>query len=383
MTDIDFDELDRAVSSLMDQHSNQGTDQGAAPSFDESTSRSHSTTVANRTDSVADATRSSAASAGGASTPSAAADAATSSTPTPVAAPIQRRAGRVIMDVVPPTNRTAPARPMATKSPSREGAAITPAEDVRGDEASAAPVQPPTPSADLDLNLEAGVPLDNMPVQPESDFTSPLESPFIEGVSVDKRPLGQRISDEELAEKLQFDQPEPVADAMPDPISFEAERSDTVSDAPVEDIHSHVMGGDPWFSEGDTDNTLTETPLRPELQPDILAVEAASIPDPTTSATPASAEPKLAPEAPAPASPVASGTKDVGPSTPGDIRPQYTAEPSDAPEPGGIFEAAVNAPQPLKHPEKKRSGWLAVVWILLLVVLGAGGGAIAWYFLLQ
>jgi len=60
------------------------------------------------------------------------------------------------------------------------------------------------------------------------------------------------------------------------------------------------------------------------------------------------------------------------------IAQQYKIKPpQDAAEHAPIYDSH---PEPLSHPAKAKSGWLTVLWILGLVLLGAGGAA-ALYFL--
>lgn len=64
------------------------------------------------------------------------------------------------------------------------------------------------------------------------------------------------------------------------------------------------------------------------------------------------------------------------------ITQQYKEQPSTDDQPSGAIFDTEAYHQPLSHPEKKRSGALIVVWILVLILLGAGIGAGVYFYVL-
>jgi hypothetical protein len=66
------------------------------------------------------------------------------------------------------------------------------------------------------------------------------------------------------------------------------------------------------------------------------------------------------------------------PAGPASITQQYTEQPSANQQSGSIYDTE-NYHQPLAHNAKKRSGAWVILWIFLLVILGAGAG-VAFYF---
>lgn len=171
-----------------------------------------------------------------------------------------------------------------------------------------------------------------------ADWSKPLESPFLPDAKVEKRPLGGTGSDFEVSSLSATPEEEPQelleapeeellleANTLPDPIEFASHQADTPEEPPKE-----------------------ETP-----EPTVLPVEA------------------LAPVSPAPEEP----------STPIAITQQYKEKPSDEQESGAIYDTE-SYHQPLVKPPKKRSGAWTVLWIILLVLLGAGVGVACYFYVL-
>lgn len=77
------------------------------------------------------------------------------------------------------------------------------------------------------------------------------------------------------------------------------------------------------------------------------------------------------------------GDSDTAPArlTPASISQQYKEQPNTGDQTHTpIYDTVQFAPEPLTHPVKKKTGWLWVLWVILLLGLGAGG-AIALYVL--
>jgi hypothetical protein len=191
----------------------------------------------------------------------------------------------------------------------------------------------------------------------EDTTPEPLTSPFISDAKVEKRPLGGPATETPVAEPA---------------VTTAAAEEDQV-----------VPGDDP-------DDQLPATAadvapiLPPELQKDLMAIETDG--DTSAPAAEAAAETPAEPtkeEAKAEAS-VAEKAEPVAetpvPAGPASIPQQYKEEPSTGDQTnGGIYDTN-NYHQPLAHPVKKKSGWLWIVWILLLLIIGGGGAAVLYLF---
>jgi hypothetical protein len=64
------------------------------------------------------------------------------------------------------------------------------------------------------------------------------------------------------------------------------------------------------------------------------------------------------------------------------ITQQYKEQPSTTDQPSGAIFDTEAYHQPLAHPEKKRSGAMIIVWIVALILLGAGIGAGVYFYVL-
>jgi hypothetical protein len=362
MKELDFDELDRAVNTLMSDVSKtpvpQASDDDTTTTLDIPTTLSDDQPVPVFTPPV-EPTVSSA------------------TLPRSIPAPAARRGGR-FMDVVHPSSDmksvTAPARPISrqgvTVAPSsvdRPVETTTPASVI--DEAPAAPVEsqawpdpldmvgyqrePDTTTPPVEVSmpeLVSAAPLEELaaPVIDEvtPDEEQPLLTPFLSDTKVEKRPLGTNSTDE----------PDhtPVSTAVV-PESETPNAEDQLSAMPE----------------------LSPVVLPAELQTDVLSIESDTTTDTaqdvlTTSPNEAAGEIKT------------EATPEVAvPTGPTSIQQQYTEQPSTGDQTtGGIYDTD-SYHQPLAHPAKKKSGWVWVVWVLVLLILGAAGGAIAYLYLLK
>lgn len=228
------------------------------------------------------------------------------------------------------------------------------------------------PGADISATVPATDLIDD-----DSDM-QPLASPFLPDAKVEKRPLGgapvdEAKNDENQAEELGRTPAVGVVAADDTAIENAAEQ------LPV-------------------DPAIVERPLPPELQSDLMAIETdggtiadlAKTPEKdevsatgkpeekTPDAIPSPAQDKkpLA-ETVAVASVVAPATTLAGPTS---IPQQYHEEPTTSDQTNGAIYDTDSYHQPLAHPAKTKSGWLWIIWILLLLMVG-GGGAVALYFL--
>jgi hypothetical protein len=287
--DIDFDELDRAVSSA------------SAPS----------PTPADET-------------------PSDAIAVTNRSTPRPDAtpAPAARRSSGRFMDVVHPSSD------MRTSSNEPERSVPRESEDEKSEERSVERTSDwPDPLDFHGFNADEPEKTEEAPtpepalVEPEPP--QPLESPFLSDTKVEKRPLGAFSTTETPA----ANEPDTLLLEAPDEELLTAKTEEKVEEAP------------------------TPEPVIEE------AVEEGT-PQPVIEPTP---EPTPIQEAP------------QGPTS---ITQQYKEQPSTADQPSGAIYDTETYHQPLTHTPKKKSGALVIVWILALILVGAGAGAAVYFFVL-
>lgn len=375
MKELDFDELDRAVSSLM---TNTGT--SAPKKSDEKVLTIDSTLDANEipvfpsfggNDAVSSATTPVTTPEPSDPPEATSQQSVPSTTPSPAA----RRGGR-FMDVVHPSSDMKTAE--LPNRVSREGTTIaTPTASPvsepatpdlpasQGDEATSPEPEPETPASSwpdpIDFHMakdtppaedeheteteEASTPVEQPEEKPVTEDTpeessAPLQSPFLTDAKVEKRPLGAFAS---------VDTPSSDVTAETSETTSETEPTDTTDSQLPEDT--------------------TPLVLPDELKGDIVAIEAdnsAVEPEPTPSVEPASQSIATA---------VSLGSTS--------IKQQYKEEPSTTPaDHAPIFDTpAYN--QPLAHPAKKKSGWFVVLLIILLIVVGAGIGAALYFFVLR
>lgn len=354
MTDLDFDELDKAVNSLMDQK-DQATEANTVSTSSESVAPDDTTNT------IPDVP---------AQGPTAAATSA-----------VARRRG-TFMDVVHPSSNMR-ARPSTAAIPtviSREGVKLTPPIPAATQEVQS-PVVVPREVSDTDLTkqlteaketeqdtvtydpiafaeqTERGLMtssnnlLDENPVPNEAEDTlrppetmkviQPLESPFLPDAKVEKRPLGGTQNDMGVKPSDSFaDEPIVSPNGLPDELSkqileLESETSpavaqDEAQEAPIVETQAsnHEETALVESQQHDEDKKLVDIPA-----------SSGAIPQQYTEKT-------------------ASNTDDNHATI---YDPEYHQ-------------------QGMKHQEKKRSGWGVVAIIVVLVALGGAGG-VAYYYL--
>ena len=321
MSDIDFDELDRAVNGALGSVSE--TTPTASPISGPVVDTPVSAPVQQTPPTIERVERTSLAPAP-----------APSSRPVAVTGPAARRTSGRFMDMVHPSSdmRSQSSTPVASAPLS---APVPTQFSAPRPVAPISPVVAPTPAPE--------------PVVESPAWNEPLESPFLPDAKVEKRPLGgvetpselstfdfQGLLDEPEEELLEAPQPQERIEAttLPDPIDFAATTSVT------EEVEPMVVE--------------PQEPVKAEELPVVEApVEEAAIP---TVVTPEQLQ--TAVEEP------------VGPTS---ITPQYKEQPSSNQESGAMYDTE-SYHQPVVQPVKKKSGWFTVIWILLLVILGAGGG---------
>ena len=326
MSDIDFDELDRAVNDVLGGTSD--TPQSVPPSASPSLA-SNAPEPFQAPPAIERVERTTLAPAP-----------APSSRPVVTAGPAARRSGGRFMDVMHPSSD------MRTQTSAAPSAIPTPVSQPQlQPRPQFQPTSTPTPTP----TPQPVVPdIPEVPASPA--WNEPLESPFLPDAKVEKRPLGgveapselstfdfQGLLDEPEEELLMAPEPQERLEAttLPDPIDFAA------TTAVTEEVE--VLFTQP------EEVTIEETPV----------VETAPVVE----------------EAPAPVvvTPEQLQTVVEEPTGPTSITPQYKEQPSSNQESGAMYDTE-SYHQPVVQPVKKKSGWFTVIWILLLVLVGAGGG---------
>lgn len=278
------------------------------------------------------------------------------------------------MDVVHPSSDmkkvNAPARPV-----SRQGVTVEPrmpvaAPEVAEHEASAEPPQPSTPNvqpaehpaqandwpdpldmAGYEKEPETAVPDDvkapnaTPTTMVGEEPSAPLTSPFLTDAKVEKRPLGGAAPTSDKAEEPDHT---PVVDTL---LSQGLSKDDPKAQLPPE--------------------PAAETPLPEEYQSSLVAIESGShMLESGMESEPATVAQPAAPTTPA--KPAAQEPVSAGPTS---IPQQYKEEAGTGEQENGAIYDTQNYHQPLAHPEKKKSGWMLVVWIVLVILVGVGAGA--------
>ena len=377
VTDIDFDELDRAVNSIMSGNGKSVRPSAVTVTHDEVDPlvRTMPANVTPQTNNdvappqaadlqmKAQTQTAPVAATTPVVSPAESVPSATDQSARPVASPVvgsivpARRSGQ-FMDVVRPAavrgNRTTTST--ASRTVSRNASTIEPLAAAH-----------PVPNLD---ELDALLKSDDSDVSAPSQMA--IESPFITDAKVEKRPLGSELSaapDEETPEGASA---VPVSILMPKSTDAD-EQDDGASDTAAEDELAEKQ---------------RRAAMPAELTPDLLSIESSSadqasaVPRDDTPVQPIASVPKATPQlveqrpVRTPTSPVSAGAIA--------IQPQYQQSPAkaDVDEVNSIYDTA-SYHQPLAHPEKRKAGWSWVVWVLGLLILGAGGGALAYYLLLQ
>ncbi|MDN5819509.1 MAG: hypothetical protein L0H38_02035 [bacterium] len=353
MREFDFDELDKAVSSLMNKNQKNTADQ---PSDDTSTDQPTPTSTPNETAELSSPEPSAAQQSE--TTP--VADEASDSpaednlsedspseksddSPASGSRSVPHRAGS-FMDVKHDSSKMR----SSSQTAGRHGITIEPT----GSSLSDKPDEASKSEAD-DLQDEIA----------KIDETETLEmaaSPFLSDAKVEKRPLGRPGS---------AFKPNKSDDEQPEVATTDTDTADEAEEAASVNAEEPVG-------------------LPEELQPDLISIEsdvdteatAETEPDATAETT---GEPKvdltkeLEPSQTEPAKP--EPETDSKPTGPVSIPQQYKESPSSQPQDSGTIYDTENYHQPIKHPVKKKSGWMIVVWIVLIIILGCALGAAAYF----
>ncbi len=356
MKELDFDELDRAVNSLM---TNVPKEAGGEDTASEKTVTITPTLKKDE----APIFNGDGIPVRNASTPVAVPDRDTSVV-TSSAPPAARRAGR-FMDVVHPSSNMK--KSTSVPAPvSRQGATIEPSSSFT----------PPVVDAATPIPTETVE-----PSAPKSDWPDPLEVANFESTGTDKNDKTEKESssaDEGTSNKDESmlsaaNEPDPLTSPfLPDTKVEKRPLGAPLSDA-LEPDHTPVLStSSDSLTVDDPSSQLPANPkdvepvLPAELHGDLVAIESDTTPS-------SEQEPKVAPKESHTVTHVTTPSEmPVGPTS---IAQQYREEPSTGDKNNGAIYDTDTYHQPLAHPPKKASGWLWTLWIVLILIVGAGLGA--------
>ena len=412
MTDIDFDELDRAVSSLMDKQrekeapvvANENNSEVSASAPVEEKPVSGNSISTSFAPPVTPFTPSSVASTplSSISQPEAKKDSSNDNTiskevdnptnekvtndsiasraPSVAASEVKstsviakRPTGR-FMDVVRPSSVSTIQKP-AAPAPSRTGTTIQPSPDLVdvistnnrhsavGKEMSDMVSQSDNLSDAPDLkdvhNESTFAEIEDMPAEelsltdkiaqslavsnseaPATPMTTPLESPFIANVEVEKRPLGS-ANQTMTSSEMNSDE-------------------DTSVSADSEDIKLEHQYNTNLSNYNMSENSLDDAPDSPmDLSPEIIAIEEAGIPEDSDDKMSTDIDSSLIESS--------------------ELSEKETMDSEPAP----MFAAVSTEVKPSVDKEKKKSGLLIALLIVLFLAIGMAGGAVSYFLLIK
>lgn len=407
MTDIDFDELDRAVSSLMDKQRekeapavvNENNSEVSASAPVEEKSAPENSISTSFAPPVTPFTPSSVASTplSSISQPEAKKDSSNdNTTPKEVDSPtnekvandsianrapgvtasevkaapvIARRSTGRFMDVVRPSSVS------AVPAPSRTGTTIQPSPDLvdvistnnrhsavgkemsdivtQSDNLSDAPDLKDvhnestfaeiedTPAKELSLTdkIAQSLAVSNSEA-PAAPITTPLESPFIANVEVEKRPLGS-VNQTMTSSEMTSDE-------------------DTPMSADSEDIKLEHQYNTNLSNYSMSENSLSDAPDSPmDLSPEIIAIEEAGVPEDSDDKMSTDIDSSLIESS--------------------ELSEKETMDSEPAP----MFAAVSTEVKPSADKEKKKSGLLIALLIVLFLAIGMAGGAVSYFLLIK
>ena len=413
MTDIDFDELDRAVSSLMDKQrekeapavANENNSEVSVsapveekPVSENSIGTSFAPPVTPFTPSSVASTPLSSISQPEAKKDSSNDDATPKEVDSPTnekvandliasrtpgvaasevkAAPvIARRSTGRFMDVVRPSSVSAIQKP-ATPAPSRTGTTIQPSpdlvdvisannrhsavrkemsdivaqsdnlsdtpdlKDVHNESTFAEIEDAPAGELSLTDKIAQSLAVSNSEA-PAVPMTTPLESPFIANVEVEKRPLGS-VNQTMTSSEINSDEDASMS-ADSEGVKLEHQYNTNLSNYSM------------------SENSLGDAPDSPmDLSPEIIAIEEAGVPE--------DSDDKM--------------STDIDSSLIESSELSSEKETMDS-EPAPMFAAVSTEVKPSADKEKKKSGLLIALLIVLFLAIGMAGGAVSYFLLIK
>lgn len=334
MKDLDFDEIDRAVSSAMGGSTTTDT-----PASD------NNVTVASKS---------------------------VNPQPTPSVPKTPQPSRGQFMDVVHPSSDMKKPHLVVPERPTRNHEVK---EDRQASQASAQNIPEDVKSDDGDDDIaKLGADIE----QELNDGGSELpDTPFISGTPVEKRPLGafsddsENETDDKTEEKSVDDTPSSLP---PDEVPLPEELSD--------DLLKIESGKAVNTDMPSIDEQIASSEENSSESPQILdeQKEQGSL-DPKPAETVTSQESPSGETVESPTAEKTDAEENQHPIPPVSIAGQFKEQPeTQGIETGTIYDT--DSYHKVPKPPKKKSGWLWVLWIVLLIVVGAGAGAAVYFFIL-
>lgn len=170
-----------------------------------------------------------------------------------------------------------------------------------------------------------------------------VDTPFVNGLSLEKRPLGAFSVDASDTSLLTVEPP------------TEPEIEEVVEETVKPELTDEQKEAIANLESKDAQTPAAAEVVPEELQGDVVAVEAAGV---DVAATPP------------PAASIGTGS----------IPQQYTEKERPVSEEATPIFDTTQYHQPLKHTPKQKSGWLGTFLIILIILLGIGAGAAVYFF---
>lgn len=175
---------------------------------------------------------------------------------------------------------------------------------------------------------------------PAAPMTTPLESPFIANVEVEKRPLGS-VNQTMTSSEMNSDE-------------------DASMSADSEDIKLEHQYNTNLSNYSMSENSLGDAPDSPmDLSPEIIAIEEAGVPEDSDDKISTDIDSSLIESS--------------------ELSEKETMDSEPAP----IFAAVSTEVKPSVDKEKKKSGLLIALLIVLFLAIGMAGGAVSYFLLIK
>lgn len=397
MKEFDFDELDKAVNSLMgtvanDPVSSSQSDDVAAVDIPDSPPNAPSSLQTET--SAHDSGFSSLTADNHSAFPP------TSTSERPVIAP--RKSGR-FMDMVHAAGDPTKVAKAPSELPSRISRTVAPSGGAPIADVMKSAHSQPASHAFVGSSAQetAAAPDEPQAFEGAEPTESPVEEQSVSQMSssrgISLQPLSENVVPEPLEEKVEdtptYDQPDPLSLSYAPSSPAEVQSSPFIPDAKVD---KRPLGGElvesaPVPEELSQDlmsieaGESTSTPARPIAAPHEEVELERSSPEDQPTVVPIVDErtvsvAKITPAVTTPETIVSSqkpeALLEAGPIS---IPQQYRETPSTGDQSNGAIYDTASYHQPLSHPAKKRSSWWIVLLILLIIAFGAGAGAFFYF----
>ncbi len=202
----------------------------------------------------------------------------------------------------------------------------------------------------------------------QNDSNSP-DSPFLAGTKVEKRPLGAFSDDQTAMLDDNVNQDEKINQANNDQSSFQTDTKLTLPDELQNDLLK---------VESDSVSMADNPVVVPEEMPDDASETTVSTNE-TPDEAPITQDTPEVPEKPLESSEAAINEHPTGPVS---ITQQYKEQPSSGEKSTGAIYDTDSYHKALVRPSNKKSGWMWVLWIAILLAVGAGVGFVVYKFVL-